>query len=58
MNTLRRFGKVVMGLLRELSDQTAYQRHLDAHGRRHSGSEWRLFCEERLRAKYSRPKCC
>jgi hypothetical protein len=58
MTLLRRFGKIVMGLLRELSDQTAYDRHLAAHGLRHSGDEWRRFCEERLRAKYTRPKCC
>jgi hypothetical protein len=44
--------------LRELSDEAAYQRHLAAHGRVPSGNEWRRFSEERLRAKYVRPKCC
>ena len=47
-----------MALLRELADENAYQRHLAAHGRPHSGEEWRRFSEERLRAKYTRPKCC
>ncbi len=58
MSALRRFGAVVMGVLRELSDESAYRRHLQAHGKDHSGEEWRRFCEERLRAKYQRPKCC
>jgi hypothetical protein len=58
MSRLRRFGAVVLGLLRELSDENAYRRHLAAHGRPHSGEEWRRFCEERLQAKYRRPKCC
>ncbi len=55
---MRRFVKLVVGLLKELSDESAYQRHLAAHGRAHSREEWRRFCEERLRARYTRPKCC
>ena len=58
MKVLRKFSKIVVGLLRELSDENAYQRHLRAHGRVHSQGEWRRFSEERLRAKYMRPKCC
>jgi hypothetical protein len=45
-------------LLRELADETAYQRHLTANGREHSPAEWRKFSDARLRAKYFRPKCC
>lgn len=58
MKLLRRFGRLVLGLLRELADESAYQRHLAAHGRAPSGEEWRRFSEERLRAKYARAKCC
>jgi hypothetical protein len=47
-----------MALLRELADENAYRRHLEAHGRAHSGDEWRRFSEERMRAKYARAKCC
>ena len=50
--------RLVMGLLRELADQNAYERHLAAHGVVHSGAEWRKFSEERLRARYMRAKCC
>lgn len=55
---LRRCGRLFLGLLRELADESAYQRHLSAHGRPHSGEEWRRFSEERLAAKFVRPKCC
>ena len=58
MAVLRRAFALVMGLLRELSDENAYQRHLAAHGRPPSAEEWRRFSEERLRAKYARAKCC
>lgn len=58
MTRLRTFLRLGLGLLRELSDENAYQRHLAAHGRQHSGAEWRKFSEARLRAKYLRAKCC
>lgn len=54
----RRLGRLLLAVLREISDENAYQRHLAAHGRPHSGAEWRHFCEHRLRAKYARAKCC
>jgi hypothetical protein len=55
---MRRFGKLLLALLRELADENAYQRHLATHGRPHSGAEWRRFSEERMSAKYARAKCC
>ncbi|HEY1239336.1 MAG TPA: hypothetical protein VGF16_02215 [Bryobacteraceae bacterium] len=58
MTTLRRVAEAVMALLRELSDENAYQRHLAAHGRAHSPEEWRHFSEHHLQAKYTRAKCC
>ena len=58
MKILRRIRQLAIGLLRELADENAYARHLAAHGRPHSGEEWRRFSEERLRAKYQRAKCC
>ena len=58
MNYLKRVANTILMILRELSDENAYRRHLAAHGRKHSGQEWRRFCEEQLHAKYSRPKCC
>jgi uncharacterized short protein YbdD (DUF466 family) len=58
MKHWRRFGKLLVGLLRELADESAYARHLQAHGRQPSGEEWRRFSDERLRRKYTRVKCC
>ncbi len=58
MSRIRHFGQLVLMLLRELADENAYDRHLAAHGRQHSGEEWRRFHEERLRAKHGQPKCC
>jgi hypothetical protein len=58
MKGLRTFGSLILALLRELADETAYHRHLAAHRRTHSGQEWRKFSDERLRAKYLRARCC
>jgi hypothetical protein len=58
MSRIRSFGRFVLALLREIGDESAYQRHLAAHGREHSGAEWRRFSEERMRSKYARAKCC
>ena len=55
---MRSVWRVIVGILRELSDENAYDRHLRSHGRPHSGEEWRHFQEQRLRAKYTRAKCC
>jgi hypothetical protein len=58
MSWVTAVGRLVWRLLRELSDEGAYERHLRAHARPHSPEEWRRFSDHRLRAKYQRPKCC
>lgn len=58
MARLRQAASLLWQLLRELGDENAYARHLQAHRRTHSPAEWRHFQEERLRAKYARAKCC
>ncbi|HYP14155.1 MAG TPA: hypothetical protein VEQ63_09540 [Bryobacteraceae bacterium] len=55
---MSRMFTLILGLLRELADQNAYDRHLIAHGVTDSPEEWRRFSDERMRAKYERPKCC
>ena len=55
---MKAIWRIIVGILRELSDENAYERHLRAHGRTHSGQEWRDFQEHRLRGKYARAKCC
>ena len=55
---MKRAARLILALLRELADENAYRRHLESHGRKHSGEEWRRFSEERMRDKYARAKCC
>ena len=58
MKRVKRIGRFLMRLLRELADEGAYQRHLAVHGTASSAHEWRRFSEQRMRAKYTQPKCC
>jgi hypothetical protein len=58
MRILRNFLSGLAELLREISDQNAYQRHLASHGVTHSAAEWRRFSDERFRMKYQQVKCC
>jgi hypothetical protein len=55
---MKRVAGFVLELLREIGDENAYARHLQAHGCKHSAAEWRRFSEERMRQKYARAKCC
>lgn len=52
------FWRLLLSLLKEIGDENAYARHLDAHGLQHSADEYRRFSEQRFRAKYARAKCC
>ncbi|MDQ2840037.1 MAG: hypothetical protein M3Y72_03165 [Acidobacteriota bacterium] len=45
-------------LLRELSDEAGYARHLRMSGRKHSAAEWKQFTNHRYRRKYQNAKCC
>jgi hypothetical protein len=58
MNRLRRLGRLLLRVLRELADESAYQRHLEAHGRRATPEEWRRFSDQRQRDRFSRLRCC
>ena len=50
--------EIARGILAELSDQSAYQRHLAAHGVEHSAEAWRAFQDQHGQALARRPKCC
>jgi hypothetical protein len=56
MKLLAYLYSLLRGLVRELSDEAAYQRHLQ--GRPTSGAEWRKFADHRYRRKYQNAKCC
>ncbi|HXR75120.1 MAG TPA: hypothetical protein VN737_04035 [Bryobacteraceae bacterium] len=58
MSVLTRLWLTLVGIARELSDESAYARHLAYTGRPHSNAEWRTFSDARLRRKYQQGKCC
>jgi len=55
---MRAILRTVWAILREISDESAYQRHLRYQGRPHSADEWRKFSDQRFARKYARAKCC
>lgn len=58
MRLVRTFWRIVAGIVKEISDESAYERYLVATGRTHSAAEWRCFWDARMRRKYHRAKCC
>jgi hypothetical protein len=58
MSRLLAAGRLVLGMLREIGDENAYARYLEARGEAPSAAAWRAFSDERFRAKYKRAKCC
>jgi hypothetical protein len=58
MKVVARIWELCVALARELADESAYARHLQRTGRRHSRAEWRLFSDLRHRNKYQNAKCC
>jgi hypothetical protein len=54
----RALAHFMSGVISELSDQNAYQRHLAAHGAIHSPEEWRRFQDEHGAAQSRRARCC
>jgi hypothetical protein len=58
MKTLRRLFSLLGALARELSDESAYARHLQVTSRSHSATEWKTFSDSRHRRKYQNAKCC
>lgn len=55
---MKRLLTFLLDLAREIGDENAYRRFLDARGVSPSREAWRRFSEERMRAKFSRAKCC
>lgn len=58
MSLARKVLRLITELARELSDESAYARHLASTGHLHSQSEWQRFSEGRQRRKYQNAKCC
>lgn len=58
MSALKKVWRTLRGIMRELSDQSAYERHLRAHGYEHSPAAWRHFQDCQAKRRFTRPKCC
>jgi len=58
MTLFRRVLSYIVALARELSDESAYARHLQLTGHPHSASEWRAFIDHKHKRKYQNGKCC
>ncbi len=58
MKLLRSLKLHVMAVLRELSDESAYARHLARVKAPHSKQEWQAFQNCRLERKFRGGRCC
>jgi len=58
MKMVLRLIRLCAALARELSDESAYARHLESIGKPHSSAEWQRFIDLRHRRKYRNAKCC
>lgn len=58
MTLARRLWRIVSEILREISDQNAYERHLRRNGLAHSPQEWRRFSDHQFGHRFKTPKCC
>lgn len=55
---MRIFLRIVMATLREIFDESAYERFLARQGGEASRESYALFLEESKTARLKRPRCC
>jgi hypothetical protein len=58
MNRWKTAAKIVLAMLREIFDETPYQRFLQRTGLPSSPAAYQQFCRERESAYACRPRCC
>ena len=58
MKLVRQITSTLLATLREIFDESAYERFLARHGVASSVSSYARFCREREAAKVRRPRCC
>jgi hypothetical protein len=56
--SLRKFFGLIVAVLREIFDESAYERFLDRGQLQSSASAYAVFLRENELAKARRPKCC
>ena len=55
---MRKLLRGLRAVIRQISDENAYDRYLRRTGRVHSREEWRRFSDDHFARKYARAKCC
>ena len=55
---MRTLLHILRGIVREITDQSAYERYLSSHGCAHSAESWRAFCDHHWEHKSRRGRCC
>lgn len=58
MSILRSLRQNLFALIQELSDESAYARHLARSNVPHSRVEWHRFQKHRLESKFRGGRCC
>jgi hypothetical protein len=58
LSAISRVASLGMGVLREIFDESAYQRFLDRSRLESSAAAYAIFQQENEQAKSSRPRCC
>ena len=58
MNRLRRVGTILLAMLREIFDESAYARFLSRHGLTSSVEAYAAFVREAEIVKARKPRCC
>ena len=58
MNPLRRVGTILLAMLREIFDESAYARFLSRHGLTSSVEAYAAFVREAEIVKGRKPRCC
>jgi heme oxygenase len=58
LNPLHRSLKVLVEVLQEIFDESAYQRFLDRSQQQSSPKAYAIFLKENEQARWRRPRCC
>jgi hypothetical protein len=58
MNALRRVGTILLAMLREIFDESAYARFLSRHELTSSVEAYAAFMREAEIVKARKPRCC
>jgi hypothetical protein len=58
LSTLSKIASVSLAMLREIFDESAYERFLAQHQLTSNAAAYSSFCHERDHSRARRPRCC